>query len=218
MRPAKPAASAAGEESGKPLPPTSPPGCSPSSQSYQLLWTSTKVHILTILNNPRSESRRCWTRSVRLGERDDEGKGKMMAAFQGFQQFHPCFRRPARSQDARAVKGTGAPISSPPPVVCFEALPRLELRKYCCGNKRTLLPGELVVIISPRRNCSSKGSVVMAVEGRGGGKKRAGRSRREQQQKVGNSGQLRMWADAVPHESHPGRPIRPTPSHGPTRG
>ncbi|CAL9108502.1 unnamed protein product, partial [Musa textilis] len=60
MRPAKPAASAAGEESGKPLPPTSPPGCSPSSQSYQLLWTSMKVHILTILNNPRSESRRCW--------------------------------------------------------------------------------------------------------------------------------------------------------------
>ncbi|URE28130.1 Homeobox protein knotted-1-like [Musa troglodytarum] len=73
-------------------------------------------------------------------------------------------------------------------------------------------------VLSLRRNCSSKGSVVMAVEGRGGGKKRAGRSRREQQQKVGNSGQLRMWADAVPHESHPGRPIRPTPSHGPTRG
>ncbi|CAL9154502.1 unnamed protein product [Musa hybrid cultivar] len=55
MRPAKPAASAAGEESGKPFPPTSPPGCSTSSQRYQrLLWTSMKVHALTILNNPRS--------------------------------------------------------------------------------------------------------------------------------------------------------------------
>ncbi|RWW47611.1 hypothetical protein BHE74_00046379 [Ensete ventricosum] len=30
------------------------------------------------------------TRSVRLEERDDEGKGEKMSAFQGFQQFHPC--------------------------------------------------------------------------------------------------------------------------------